>query len=384
MIARIHLLRWLGAVIAVLIWSAASFAATQLPIVGSDALAAEFGTGGDGPLSCSSGTTTLTRNMQYSSVTITGTCVVKLNSYEMWVSGVLDISQAGAGAIVNNGIVGVAASGATGGSTAAPNPGSVPTLRESTATGGTGNTTTGTAGSLTISAFAAGTQLGAAGAGGRGGNGSSSGATGVAAVTISTAYPLSTLSPQWFGLFTAGTQSATVMTPILVAGGGGQGGGDGSNAGGGGGGPSYGGEPIVIRARFIQRGTNATAGIVQSKGGNGGQGGNSAGGNAGGGAGGGAAPGGTVYIVTEALLGSAIANAIDVSGGNGGPGGNGTGAGIGGTGGTGGGTGCVYEHVTGAGTYTATAPQTAGSAATVASTTAGTTGGAGATLQVSL
>ena len=62
-------------------------------------LAALFGSGADGNVVILSGTTTITRDMQYGNLTISGSGALVTNGYRVFVSGVLDLSQAGAGAI---------------------------------------------------------------------------------------------------------------------------------------------------------------------------------------------------------------------------------------------------------------------------------------------
>jgi hypothetical protein len=109
---------------------------------------------------------------------------------------------------------------------------------------------------------------------------------------------------------------------------------------------------ITLQARVIQRGTNVNTSIVQAQGGAGGNGGVPAGGNCGGGGGGGGAGAGVIYVVTDALLGSSIANALDVTGGNGGGGGNNTGTGTAGDGGYSGGGGVVEVYDCGRGVAT--------------------------------
>ena len=55
-----------------------------------------FGTGADGNVTISSGTTTLTRDMLYNNLTLSGTGKINTAGFKIFVSGTLDISAAGA------------------------------------------------------------------------------------------------------------------------------------------------------------------------------------------------------------------------------------------------------------------------------------------------
>jgi hypothetical protein len=345
-----------------------------------------FGTGSDGDITISSGTTTLTRDMHYRNLTINGTGSINNGGFRIYVSGTLDLTAAPAGAITNNSPNGNAASGSVGGVTPTAYLGlSLPRLLQSAATGGTGNLTTGSNGVLTPPNVPFAATLGLAGVGGAGGTGTSAGASGVAAQPINVANVVfNSPIPVFVQLYGGATALTSFVVPSLVGGGGGQGGGDGTVSGGGGGSPSYGGGMVAIWARNINRGAGTAVGAIQAKSGNGGNGGTPAVGNAGGGGGGGAGTGGTVFICCQALLGASAANAIDVSGGTGGTGGNGFGTARGGQGGRGGGSGSAFKIILNGPTYIGTTPATNGGLASAASTTAGTTGGTGAALQVAL
>ena len=340
-----------------------------------------FGTGADGAVTISSGTTTLTRNMHYSSLTLSGTGAVNANGFIIYVSGTLDISAAGAGAIANNGAAGGNASGATGGSAASSSLAAVPTApsARSAVAGATGTTAAGT---TTTAINASGGYGGATGAGGAGGAGTNAGGSASSAGVVSNRI-------QW---------SDTALPPVALASsagifavqaspggpGGSSGGGDGTNAGGGGGGGAGSGSAVVLRARYIARGSNGTANIVQALGNTGGTGGTPAAGNTGGGGGGGGGAGGYVDIVCEALLGSTITNAISVGGGAGGAGGNGFGTGKGGNGGSGGNGGAIKLLVLGTQTLTFNTANIAGTVGGTTATITGASGGAGATSQGNL
>lgn len=73
-----------------------------------------FGSGADGDLTASSGTTTLTRDTYYNDVTLTGTAKINTAGFKLFVNGVLDISAAGAGAIYNDGSAGGSGGNASG------------------------------------------------------------------------------------------------------------------------------------------------------------------------------------------------------------------------------------------------------------------------------
>ena len=113
--------------------------------------AALFGTGADGAVTISSGTTTLTRDMQYTNLTINGSGKINPNGWRIYVSGTLDLTAAPASAITRNTIAGNNATGATGGAYQGNSygftvPGSTYAGGASLGSGGTGNTTTGTNG----------------------------------------------------------------------------------------------------------------------------------------------------------------------------------------------------------------------------------------------
>jgi hypothetical protein len=353
-----------------------------------------FGTGADGAVTISSGTTTLNRDYQYTNLTINGSGSINTNGWRVYVSGTLDISAAGAGAIVNNGNTSYAASGATGGLNPGVNAGaSVPGngtggVLGGGGTGATGGVTTGTLGTANGAVrYAVG---GTAGAGGNGGNNGAATNGGTALTTSgwgsilhSVLFSTPTTLFQYYS-YNAGDSGAVPTFPGQNGTGGAYGGGDGTNAGGGGGGGGGGGSTVAIYARFIQRGTNSTAGIIQAKGTIGGAGGNGVAGTAGAGGGGGGGGGGFVYIVAEQLLGTAITNAIDVSGGAGGSGGNGVSTGKGGNGGTGGNGGNYQIVALNPASFTAGSFNAAGTAGGTTSTSTGAAGGAGATVRGNL
>ena len=361
-----------------------------------------FGTGADGTVTISSGTTVLSRDMNYANLTINGTGALNTNGYRVAVINNLDVSAAQSGAIYNSGHAAAASSGATPGARgfnvqlAITVPGPV-YGSESGASGATGVGAAGGANAVTY--FGNGGAGGAGAVGGAstnagGAGGTNNGFAGVVGITSQLfAWPTPLLLSQ-------ANTGGLLINSGLCGSGGGAGGGDGSNLSGAGGSGGMGSPTVQIAARFIQRGTNTNTGIIQAKGGAGGAGGNATGGNSAGGGGGGGGGGGFVYIVTEALLGSVIPNAIDVSSGAGGSGGNGLGTGKGGNGGAGGNSGNVQMITLSASSgvttgiangstvsgylFGSTTFNGAGTAGSTTSTATGAAGGAGATMKVGL
>jgi hypothetical protein len=328
-----------------------------------------YSDGSDGDVTISSGTTTLTRDMSYNTLTISGSGVLNTAGFRVFVKDTLDISAAGAGAIHCNGAIGNNGGvTGTGGGAAASAQSSIINITTRNA-GGAGGTAAGTAGptlgSITL------LVSGGMGVGGSGGAGSSGGggpgSSQVAAATITTSFRR--YIHDFIGIVNGVMNCYTNGRSCSGGGGGGDG-----TAGGGGGSGGAPGNGMAIYARRIQRGTNTTAAIIQARGGPGGNGGSPAAGNRGGGGGGSGGGGGMVYICHNELLGTEIADAIDVSGGAGGNGGNGSGTGIGGQGGGRGGGGrvVIFNLLTGA---TSKLDPVSGAAGGAAS---GATGGTGA------
>ena len=323
-----------------------------------------FGDGSDGALTSSSGTTSLSKDMYYSSITLSGTATVDTKGFKIFCNGTCDLTNAPANAIRSN--------GGNGGNSAGTGGGSVGTAPVAGTTGGGGGASAGAAGGTTTGTQAGAASSptsangGAAGANGAGGDGAS-GAGGAQRTGASAALPLS-----FRRLAVELIRGATIISGGVGAPGGSSGGGDGT-AGGGGGGGATGAGVVALFARKINRGGSTAAGAISAKGGTGGNGGVPAGGNRGGGGGAGGGGGGWAYIVYDTLLGSSATNAIDCSGGTGGTGGNGTGTGKGGNGGTGGSGG----RITIIGIDAGTIAETTGSAGTGGSAGSGATGGGG-------
>lgn len=288
---------------------------------------AYFGSGADGDATISSAIT-LTRDMYYRNLTLAAGAAINVASFRIFVSGILDVTSAPTGAIQNNGVAGGDAAGINAGAAAVAILTAGKTWSNTAAApaaGKAGGTTVGTAGGANPAVVhVCGGHCGATG--GAGGTGSSGigGVVGTdaAATATQTIYCTPVLSPSM-----PNTPGIGVSGPS-----GGSGGGDGT-AGGGSGGGGIGGYMIGIWARKILRSSaNTNAGIIQAKGGRGGNGAAPAGGNRGGGGGACGCGGGNIYIMCGELDGSAQPNAIDVSGGAGGNGGAGTGTGTAGQG----------------------------------------------------
>ena len=297
-----------------------------------------YGTGADGDFSAAAGTTTLTNDMFWNNVTLTGTAKIVTAGYRIFIRGVLDLVNAGVDAIASNGGSGTSGAGTTAGAVGTQTTAGTLPVSGSGSSGQASpavNVAGVTAAAPTTQTPSNGANAGSGGAGGSGQAGAG-GAARTGGVT--------TLATNFFR-FTVETQRNAAS---VLAGGGGAGGGSGASDNPGRGGPSGGGGAgggfVYISANSINRSTATTpASVISARGGNGGNGGNAVAGgtNVGGGGGAGGAGGGWVYLVYGSITGSTGVNAIDVSGSTGGNGGNGAGTGLGGNGGGGGGGGRV-------------------------------------------
>lgn len=330
-----------------------------------------FGSGTDGAISSGAGTTTLTRDMFYTNVTLGAGDKLVTKNFHVYISGTLNVASADALAIVSG-------TGNDGGNSTTITAGTQPTNNTSNGSLGTGglgasgkggSTTTGINGSAgTAVAVGAGGAGGASGAGGTGVGGTIAGGTSAAGgliTAIAHHYRLDVNMLRGATLIGGGGSGAT----------GGSGGGAGGAQSGGSGGSGNGGNVLFVAANAINRGGSTTASCFSAAGGAGGNGGNGNANTAGGGGGSGGGGGGIVYLIYGSLTGSSSTNSVDASGGNGGTGGNGLTTGIGGNGGTGGNGGCVIIINVTAGTFSIT--DNTATAAAAASAGSGTTGGAG-------
>lgn len=274
-----------------------------------------FGDGSDGDFSSSSGTTTLTRAMFYTSLTLSGTAVLKPAGCPIYVLGPVDISASSGGfvSVDCRGGDGGDASGSLGGA-AGVAPGSNGYYTADAGGAGLDGDADGgaTSGKVLVA------QNGLGGSGSKGGKGGDSpsftGGGGSTGRGINyrpfTAY--AELNDHILG-------GATVPYCGGVGGIGGAGAGDFANTGGGSGGSGAGGGLIRIYCLSF----NNTS-IISAAGGRGGAGGKGGAGDAGGGAGSAGGGGGCIIIRTPNLI---SLGTLDVAGGAGGAGGLGSGAG---------------------------------------------------------
>lgn len=287
-----------------------------------------FGDGSDGNVTISSGTTTLTRDMYYNNLTMSGTGKLVTAGWRVFIKGILDVTAAGAGAIQWNGSNGGNASAATGGAGGTTElGGTLGDISEggSGTTATTGNGTAGGGGTIGLG------NGGISGGGGGGGTGTSGGGGGGGAARVP-GYdtPMNRFETNFlFGV--------SLITGGPGGSGGGAGAGDGTNVGGGGGAGGNGGGILAVYANTIVKSAATPASVFQANGGNGGNGGNTSAGVTGGGGGGGGGAGGWIYLCYNNLYGPLIYKMFEASGGQGGRGGSGTGAGA--TGGAGGNSG---------------------------------------------
>jgi hypothetical protein len=295
----------------------------------------EFGDGSDGDVTIAAGTTTLTRDMFYNNLVVTGTLAT--DGFRIFVKGTISGAGTIQGVTGNNG-----SNGVNGANHAAR-------------TGGAGGTSSGTGPLKTV-------------AGGAGGNSplNGSGSAG-----------------------TVGSSGGAGQTG--KSGGNGSAGADPLGAGGAGGvygkGDAY--KNSLIASGFYITNAGAIAALTTPSSGGGGGGGSSDSGGStdggGGSGGGGGASGGTILLVVKNWTGTFTITSV---GGNGGNGGNGDavvqgGNGGGGGGGNGGTAIIIYGSKTWTGSYTLTGG-TGGTGGTnwTGSATAGTAGAAGVQLEI--
>lgn len=368
-----------------------------------------------GDASTAGGTTTinsavvLSADAYYYNLTITTGGSIDLNGWRLFVQNTLNLTNAGASSIHNNGTTGSIGVGFNGGSNGTGNGGR--TGKGKTVYGGLQNGSAGTTGEYLGGNGGAGgtaggngvagiaptaatsTALrigGAGGAGGKGGNAGFTGGNGGAAQTNATSVALTAATsvvriPQVYSLYIIQALSTppTVVTNQIHGGLNGGGGGGGSSSatnsgvqggcGGGGGGNTF-----VFAYSVTVAGTTSSS-AISSNGGNGGNGANSANNNTGAGGGAGAGGGGYVVLICNSISTNGI-TFISANGGTGGTGGNALGTGIGGNGGFGGNGGRITVIRIKDGTVT----QVDGTGGTVgtpttATTTTGTAGSSGIT-----
>lgn len=337
-------------------------AAVATPVSGSDAanknyvddgdqynpflIASFFGDGSDGDVTVTN-PVTLSRDMYYNNLTITGTGSIITSGYKLYAL-TIDLTNASSGAIKWNGNSGGNASGATGGSLGAG------------LTGVTvGGATAGTVGATGVTGSAVAASSPSTTAVGRGGNGGASGNSGSGSAGNGLGGSVGAFTVTWrsHDLF-----NHTMRGTALVAGGGGgrggaAGAGDGATKkGGGGGGAGSGGGYVFIGVKDIVTGDSTPSACVQAVGGNGGNGGNGETGglNTGGGAGGGGGGGGTIDFRYLTHTGGAITDFFYADSGTPGSGGSGGESGITGGSASGGAGGAIsiFKVSTGVVNYT--------------------------------
>jgi hypothetical protein len=276
----------------------------------------EFGDGSDGDVTISAGTTTLTKDMFYNSLVVTGTLVT--DGFRVFVKGQLS----GAGTIKwgtpNNGGNGGIGSGGTAGASS----GTGPLKTRAGVAGPVGD------GSNGITGLAG--NIGSNGTSGGSGGGSGFGSGGTGGTKANTWGCLQKLT------FIASTglnlKSDNTYEPLANSTGGSGGNGQGSSNDRWGGGSGASGGTMIIWAQ-----TWAGTFTIQSNGGNGGNGGNGAGNPSGGGGAGG--NGGVVFVVYKTKTWSGSYNLTGGTGGLAGTSSSGSAA----TDGSAGATGLYYE-----------------------------------------
>jgi hypothetical protein len=314
-----------------------------------------FGDGADGDVTVNA-EITLSRDMFYENLTLDSSAKINTNNYRIFVSGTLDLTNASANAINNNGIDGSYKDGET-----VPASGwylAVNSLAVEVAhTCGTGCRSG--AGAESVPGPVAGGNAtpqpaytgigGRSGPGGKGGDSNSPAVGGAGGAGQLCSGQNAVNFAQNTATYFTGT-SYDRLQGGAGGGGGGSGGGYGlSSFGSSGAAGGAGGGVVVLLAKTIQVGSQTAAGAVSANGGKGGrapypgEGGVSLpGGGAGGGGGGGG--GGYIYLVYGEILGTASSNWVRANGGKGGKGGDGTASGnsgLGGQGGNGGGSGSI-------------------------------------------
>lgn len=298
-------------------------------VLDSTLLSFEFGDGSDGDVTIAAGTTTLTRDMFYNNLVITGT--LDTDGYRVFVKGTVSGAGTLKGVTGNNGTAGVVGA------------------NHQTKTGGAGATSSGSGPLKTVAGGKGGDTflnaqgqtgtIGGSGGAGQTGKTGGNGGSGVDGAGIGgsggvygkgDAYKNALIASGFY--ITSAGALAPLTTPSSGGGGGGgscdSGGSDDGGAGSGGGGGASGGTVMLICKKWTGTFT------ISSVGGNGGNGGASPSFlNAGGGGGGGGGNGGTAIIIygTKTWTGS-----YSLTGGTGGTGGAGVlgGAGVNGTAGS--------------------------------------------------
>ena len=287
-----------------------------------------FGDGSDGDVTYTGAGSSALRPLFFRNVTFTGSGSLGMNGFALYICGVLDISNAGAGALIGSASSLTGGNGGDSGSAATtPTSGAAGTVTNSTKTvartlgtgqaGGIGGAGASSVVAINNSSTAMTVaarnnfQGGNGGSGGRGGQAYSSPSSTLGSVSLQSGVTVSTRHLNIRTLadfFRHGVTDASVANEVAINGGcGGCGGGGGARvsvdqAGGGGGAGGVGGMPMVIYANVIARGASTAAGAIASNGGTGGNGGNSNQNGLGGGGGGGGAGGMVIFQSSTGIL----------------------------------------------------------------------------------
>ena len=304
-----------------------------------------FGSSSDGAVTLGAGTTTLTRDMYYTTLVVPNGATLKPNGYRIFCSVSATVNAGGViDASGNNGNAGgnatSSAVGAGGAGGAALNSGTVFGSYAGGAGGAganSGNGVAGTAGTSSSDVYGVAGSAGAAG-------GSAGINTGGAAGAAGTKVDAGARMQDFVSLFQVSNGRNGTINQITPNTGCGGGGGGGSNAlntyGGGGAGAPSGGGIIFISARTI---TNN--GTISANGGNGANGGSgyAAANAAGGGGASSGAPGGLIILIANSIP---VYGTLNVNGGTGGTGGaGGSAGGAAGSNGVSGTTGTTFTFI---------------------------------------
>jgi hypothetical protein len=384
----------------------ATTAFVQTAVQQSSSLVGMFGDGLSGNATIT-GPLSLSNDAYYNDLTISGAGSIFLNGFRLFVKGTLDISNAGANAIYNNGFLGDGATGVTAGNNTAGSTlgrGGYGQTTSGWHSGGTGSNVAyrggngGGGASINTNNAGAGVQSpastlavsgGTGGTGGKGGNstigtGGNGGAGQTTGASPAVVYVRTLVNDLGRIQTIRQSTSATTITTVAAAGayhGGGGGGGGSSTAGNGGGGSAGGGGGgnTIVYARQIVVGAGTNASAIAARGGDGGSSTYTPTTNIGGGGGGAGGGGGYIYLVYGTITGGTYTFA-SANGGTGGNGGNGNGTGLGGQGGAGGSGGRITAISLGNNTITVVdGTGNLGTVPAIPATTTGSAGGAGGT-----
>lgn len=337
-------------------------------------LSQDIGGGGDGNVTLN-GAFTAPDILYYNQLNIDAGTVFNPDAYIIYAKK-LNLTNAPAGAITRSGNNGGNSANNTGAAGGAAFTARVLATNAAGGTGAAGQTNNGVQGAAggAISVGNGGNG-GASGLSGAGGTGIAANAIAGGAVTTRT--HLGRFEYQFI-------RGVTQISGGAGGRGGNSGGGDGAAGSRGGGGGGAGGAVLVLICGEIVTGPSTPAGVIVSRGGNGGvQTSAPASGNVGGSSGGGGGGGGYIYVAYVKKTGAPVVDLIDASGGNGGNGSNGLGTGLGANGSQGGDGGRIqlFNITEGMGTLIV---GSTGSNGTAGSGTTGGTGGQGGACKATL